>query len=195
MHINVYVCLCLYICMYVCVHTYTHTHIYIYSYMCTQSLQCPDESKKDAGNRVEVPRMAPFPHCLGPVGSALPACPLKGLSLLSSEPSAWPSVWRGGTRGGWYPSTQGRSADTRKVCTGSQALRTAQCSNRPTWICILGEKLCACWGGGVEDSQGSPRRGTGLRDPETQGNPRRGGPVEKQSSQERMVRKDASVVG
>ena len=36
--------------------------------------------------------MAPFPHCLGPVGSALPACPLKGLSLLSSEPSTWPSV-------------------------------------------------------------------------------------------------------
>lgn len=77
--------------MYVCV-ILIHTHTYIYSYTCTQSPQCPDESKKDAGSRVEVPRMAPFPHCLGPVGSVIPACPLKGLSLLSSEPSAWPSV-------------------------------------------------------------------------------------------------------
>ena len=195
MHINVYVCLCLYICMYVCV-ILIHTHTYIYSYTCTQSPQCPDESKKDAGSRVEVPRMAPFPHCLGPVGSVLPACPLKGLSLLSSEPSAWPRVSGEEEQevAGTPPLRDDLQTPGRCVQV-PRHLRTAQCRKRPTWICILQEKPCACCGGGVEDSQGSSRRGTGLRDPETQGNPRGGGPVEKQSSQERMVRKDASVVG
>ena len=75
MHINMYVFVFAYICMYVCILTHTHTHIYIVRHVHSHC-SSPDENKKDVGRRAEVPRMAPFPHCLGPAGSAfLRACP------------------------------------------------------------------------------------------------------------------------
>ena len=146
-------------CVCMCAYLYTRTHTYIVTRVHSHC-SSPDESKKNVGSRVEVPRMAPFPHCLGPVGSALPACPLKGLSLLSSEPSTWPSI----------------SVDEEQEVAGTPPLRddlqtpgrcvraprhlwTAQCRKRLTWIRILREKLSVCMlGWRCERLSGQPQK-------------------------------------
>lgn len=132
--------------------------------------------------------MAPFPHCLGPVGSALPACPLKGLSLLSSFSNLAQHLCRGGTRGGWHPST-------RMICRHREGvyvlgtygqLSAGKDSHDP--YPTRRNPLCACWGAGGKTS-GQPQKRKWTETLRLRGTPREVAPVENQSSQGQMVRK------
>ena len=139
-----YVCVFVfaYICMYVCILIHTHTHIYIVRHVHTHC-SSPDENKKDVGRRAEVPRMAPFPHCLGPVGSAL----LRACPCWVQSPQPGPESLERRNKRSLVPLHPGMIWDTRMVCTGSQALMDRTVREKPHMdLCPTRETVYVCVG-------------------------------------------------